>query len=155
MRIAFIIILIGFLQDVPNKPSEDFQIDIDYKFKARTQDRNTVHVSESQSEQDRRALGTTPLPFLTINLIIKNLGENEIRVRAMNNEKLVLFSRKAELNEKYPMEIGFMDDIKDGLTPREFNIQFLTDKRKEVSRIHMIIQDDGTFLVNNEVRGKF
>ncbi|MBK7650493.1 MAG: hypothetical protein IPJ20_06715 [Flammeovirgaceae bacterium] len=50
---------------------------------------------------------------------------------------------------------GFSEDIKDGMVTPEYTVLFINKDKKNVSRIYMLIQEDGTFLVNDEKRGKF
>ena len=51
--------------------------------------------------------------------------------------------------------MGFTDDVKAHVSPYEISIIFASKEKKEISRIHLLIQEDGTFLVNGEKRGKF
>ena len=50
------------------------------------------------------------------------------------------------------LEYGSMESM---TAPTGRKIFFLTDKKKEVSVVTLSIGEDGTFLVNDEVRGKF
>jgi hypothetical protein len=45
--------------------------------------------------------------------------------------------------------------MKDGVTPNAYNVVFYNKEKKQTSRIHLSVIEDGTFFVNGEKRGKF
>jgi hypothetical protein len=160
----FIFVLASFIQnDVPYKPKEEFQLVLDYQFKQRTMGASsttsgtssTIDISETVSEHEKKQRSTGPLPYLIINLKLLKLGEHEAKVRIVNGSGKVVYNKKAEVGTVYKIDLGFTDDVKDWVTPHEYNIYLLSSEKKEVSRIHMFIQKDGEFFVNNEKRGKF
>jgi hypothetical protein len=67
----------------------------------------------------------------------------------------LVFNRKASEGTKLTLDVGFIDDVKDRITPNSYTLNLFTDSKKIISRIHMVIMEDGTFLVNEEKRGKF
>lgn len=157
--IKYLLIFLLFIQEeVPLKPNEEFEIKLDYKFKQRNNsvDANyKVDFSESKADYDRRT-STNVLPYLSLNIKMLKLSEEEIRIKgvALPNGK-TLFSKKVVVGEIVKMELGFTDDLKDHVTPHEYNILLLSSDKKEISRIHLMVKDDGTFLINEQVRGKF
>jgi len=50
--------------------------------------------------------------------------------------------------------MGYTDDIKGRVTEHEYTVYFLSKDKKPVSRIVIYFQEDGTFLVNGEKRGR-
>ncbi|NJN41155.1 MAG: hypothetical protein HC811_01850 [Flammeovirgaceae bacterium] len=119
-----LIICLAFLQDIPFKSDADFVIEIDYKLKPRNKEQNTVILFELEDRTSNRALSsTTELPYLVVNLIIKNHSEDEVRVRTSNNMEGILFTKKVELNKKYRIDFGFTDDVKDNVTSNELHNQ--------------------------------
>jgi hypothetical protein len=142
--------------DVPLKPKEEFSIELNYTFKERPiSDRApTYENKDTKVDRDRN---TGPLPHLGLKVKFLKLGDEEVRVKAVNTFDRIMLTRKLEVNEMFLVDVGFMDDIKDRMpgATYEFNIYTVSAKKKELGRIHVLIQEDGTFLVNGEKRGKF
>lgn len=156
MKLPLIILLaLSLLQDVPIKPKDEFEIKLDYQFKNRpAQDPNSVHLNETRQEHDRR-VSTTPLPFLTLNIKMLKLSEDEVKMRVANNLTPRVALRKVEEGTIVPLQIGFTDDVKDRVTAHLYTLTLLSPKKTESSKIEILIEEDGTFLVNGEKRGKF
>lgn len=158
----FLFVLASLVQnEVPYKPSEEFKLELDYKFKQRTSDAgsttssssSTVDIAETVSEHNKKRGG--PLPYLVVNLKLLKLAEGEVKVRIVNGSGKLVYNKKADISTVYKIDLGFTDDVKDWVTPHEYNIYLLSPEKKELSRIHMFVQKDGEFFVNNEKRGKF
>jgi hypothetical protein len=144
-----------YQEDVPLKPFDEFELKLNFSFKKRPQvDKYTMNFEESKQEFERRNT-SGDLPFLTIDLKFLKLSDEEVRVRVVNSESKLIYTKKANLDNHVEFDLGFTDDLKDHVSAHEFNIYLLTGKRKETSRIHLFVTEDGTFLVNNEKRGKF
>ncbi len=158
MIISILMVLLGIPQqkEIPFKPNEEFQLEIDYKFKVRTgyNDSNT-HVNFETNDLEAKHGGDGPLPYLIINFKMVRLSENEVRVKVINNLGKLVLSRRAEAGESFKLDLGFTDDMKDRVTPFEYDVIFIDSKKNEVSAVQLYIHDDGTFLVNGEKRGKF
>ena len=150
-------LLYSFLQsEIPYKPSEEFHLVIDYKFKQRTMGTSaTLDFGETVGEHEKKMRGSGPLPYLIIELKILKLAEGEVKVKAVTGNGKIVFNRKAEVGVIHKLDLGFTDDVKDRVTPYEFNIYFLSSSKKILSRIHLFVEEEGVVLVNNEQRGKF
>ena len=155
MAILLIVILLFNYQDVPFKNGDDFLIEVDYQLKGRQSEPNTLLFTEGESGHVTRNLGSSALPFLTVKLTIKNQAEDEVRIRTTNNSGAALFTKKIEIDKVYRIEFGFTDDVKDNITSNAYTVTFLNDKKKAVSKIHLLINNDGTFYVNDVIKGKF
>lgn len=160
MQFHLLIFLLLFLpqekKEAAYKPFSEFEVLIDYKFKQRPGvDRYKVDYFETREDRERNQFHGAPLPYLIVSFKLLKLSEEEVKVRAVNNLGHTVFSKKAELETPVKIDVGFTDDVKDRVTPYEFTITFLSQKKKETSRIHMFILEDGTFVINNEKRGKF
>jgi hypothetical protein len=83
------------------------------------------------------------------------LDPEEVKVRIVDNKMKVVYNRKVKQDEIVPFVMGFTDDMKDRVTAHEFTVIFMTSAKKELSRILITVNEDGTFLVNDEKRGKF
>lgn len=144
-----------FLQEIPFKPKDEFEIKLDYQFKSRpASDVNKVHFDETRKEHERRS-SSTPLPYLTLNIKMLQLGEDEVKAKITNNLTPRVVSRKVAAGTIIPLEIGFTDDVKDRVAAHHYVFTIMTSKKVQTNKIEIIIEEDGTFLVNGEKRGKF
>lgn len=142
---------------VPMKAAEEFKVELEYKFKNRPATDNAfIDLTETVAEKERRTTGnTTPLPYLIIHLTFQKLSDNEVRVRCTDSNQKNRFSKKAELEKVYTLDLGFTEDMKDRVTAYEFIFSLMDADRKDSSQIVLHVEEDGTFLVNGVRRGKF
>ena len=145
----------AILQDVRYKPSDEFDVKLQYEFRQRLiHDNSTVYPSDGTGAGGRKT-SSTMLPYLDIKLTMLKLQPQEVRLRIVNNKGESVYGRKVKQGDVAPINMGFTDDVKDRVSAHEYTACFLTADRKEISRIVITIKEDGTFLVNNEKRGKF
>ncbi len=158
MIISILMVLLGVpLQtEVPFKPNEEFQLQVDYKFKVRTgNNSSTLQIDFDKGNLEEKKTADGPLPYLIINFKMLKLSDQEVRVKVINNFGKLFLTKKIKAGEDFKLDLGFTDDMKDRVTAYEYNIYFINSDKKEVSMVHFYIHEDGTFLVNNEKRGKF
>ncbi len=139
--------------EIPYKPNDEFAVEVKLELKPKPMDRYTVDYTETVDQRNRKLGGD--LPYLTVKIKYKKLQENEVRIKGYNNVRQMICNKKAEPELEVKLNLGFTDDLKDRVAPHEFTVYTLDAKKNEVARIHMLVQEDGTFLVNGEVRGKF
>ncbi len=141
---------------VPHKPKEEFEVLIDYQFKRRSAtDALTVDYSETKEDQDKKRYGAGVRPYLILNMKLVKLSSEEVKVRATNTDGRTVYNKKVMVGDMVKFDMGFTDDIKDRVGPYAVSVVFLSKDKKETSRIYLYVHEDGTFLVNDEVRGKF
>lgn len=151
----FVLLLI-FIQDVPFKPKEEFEIKLDYQFKQRpVGDHNTVRLSDSPKEAHDSRGGGGVLPYLILNIKSLKLPEEKMRIRITTNLNDRTSFRKTSVNTVLALDLGFTDDMKDRVTAHEYILTFVTADKTAVDRILISIGEDGSFLVNGEKRGQF
>lgn len=156
-----IMILAGTLSlllqiEAPSKANEDFLIELEYTIKPRPLASNSnINMVETEKQRKQRSTGGEPLPYLILQLSILKLSGEEVRIRCTNNLGKTVLSKKAELDKKYKLDLGYTDDIKDQVTAHAYTIDFLSADKREVSRILLVVEKDGTFSVNGSKRGKF
>ncbi len=137
---------------VPYKPSNEFEVIIDYKF----QERPPIdHSKEYQASPDEKNRKTGQLPYLKLQLKFLKLNSDEVKVKVVNSSGNIMYSRKAMEGTVIILDIGFSDDVKDRITPYEFTAVLYSDTKKSTSRIHLVIMEDGAFMVNDVKKGKF
>lgn len=150
MKIALFSLLFLILQeDVPFKPNDQFAINLDFQFKTRYVNPSVVSLDPSQRTTTG---GVLPYLFLSINVL--KLAEDEVRVRIENSNGQVVLSRKAAEGMVAKLDLGFMDDIKDRVTPHAYQVYFVSKDKLVRSRILISFDEDGTYTVNGEKRGK-
>jgi len=141
-------------QDVRYKPNDEFDVKLQYEFRQRIIEHATIYPSDGSGASVRKA-SSTLLPYLDIQLKMLKLHRDEVRLRIVNNKGESVYGRKVKEGDVASINIGFTDDVKDRVSAHEYTATFLTADRKEISRIVITVNEDGTFLVNNEKRGKF
>lgn len=147
--ILFVLFLLLWQEEVPYKPAEDFRLGLDYNFKTRP--------TEQVSDYDREKKVTTggPLPYLILDCKILKLADGEVKVKIVRGSREVISTRNIKVGTSINLDMGFTEDMKDRVTPHEYTLYFLNDKKKQLSRIHLFIGEEGDFLVNGTTRGKF
>lgn len=151
MKFIWIIIFsfLLFQDEVLLKANEEFELKIDLQFKQRPKDANTVDL-------DQRTLPTSGMnaPYLNINLRILKPVAEEKRVKVTNNRNQTLLSRKFDPNVLIKLDVGFTDDIKDRASAHQYIVTFLSKDKIPMSKVEIFFEEDGTYIVNGEKRGK-
>lgn len=157
LTVIFFVLVAGWQEpQVPLKPSDEFQLTVDYRFKTRPSTSGQSNINyDYQNDRIVREGGGGPLPYLVIKFKTLKLAEQESRVRVENNVPKTVLTKKVAEGDEFDLDLGYTDDMKDRVSAFEYNIYFLSAKKEPVSRVHLFIADDGTFFVNGEKRGKF
>lgn len=143
-----------FQDEIPLKPDNEYELKLNFELRNRPPvAQPTVDYVETQEEHERKNKSGT-LPFLKLKLTFIELSEDEVRVRVTDNLGRNIYNKKAVLDEPIDFDLGFTDDLKDHVGAYEFDIFLLSSKRKETSRIHLLVNEDGGFMVNSKQRGK-
>lgn len=149
MVVAIAFVLLVFQQDIPFKPNDEFELKMNYDL--RTRPAPSGHTIDLQKSR----IGVGPLPFLGLTLTLLEIQPGEDRVRIIDNYRDVVASRKIKPGFELSFDLGFTADMKDRVKAHEYTIYFQSASDKNnTSRIVVHIAEDGTFLVNNEVRGR-
>jgi len=139
---------------VPFKPANEYEVIIDYKFQDRPVIDQTKVVYDVSDDKNRKT-SSGPLPYLKLQLKLLKLSSEEVKVRVVNSSGNLMFNKKVTEGTIIKLDIGFIDDVKDRVTPYEFTVLLYSDSKNAISRIHLVIMEDGTFMVNDEKKGKF
>ncbi|HYG17975.1 MAG TPA: hypothetical protein VD816_03565 [Ohtaekwangia sp.] len=138
-----------FQEKVPYKPNDQFRIDLDFTFKKRP-----PMVSSTVDFENVRKYDGSPLPYLYLNVEVLKLADEEVKIRVENSKGENIMARKIEVGAKAQLDLGFTDDIKDRVSSHEYVVYFTSKDRNPVSRIVIFFDQDGTYLVNEEKRGR-
>ncbi len=152
MKLILVYIFSFFLfQDQTRyKTNDEFELKLDLQFKKRPgPDMNKVDL-------EKRTLPTAGMnaPYLYIDLRVLKPVAEESRVKVLKNGRETLMSRKFDPNLVIKLDLGFTDDIKDQVTPHHYLVTFLSKDKEPLSRIEIVFEEDGTYIVNGEKRGK-
>ncbi|HMJ68181.1 MAG TPA: hypothetical protein VK508_04775 [Cyclobacteriaceae bacterium] len=149
--------LISFLflwqtAEIPFRAKEDFQVELKYDLKTRpAKDPNAVTFEGGRVSTN----SSGALPYLTVNVTILNPKVEEIRFRCENNLGKSVFNKKADRTLRYVIDMGYIDDLKDHVSPHGYTLFAIADDRVSLNKIEFLVMEDGTFMVNGEKRGKF
>lgn len=151
MKILAILFLVYSLQGdvIPLKPKDEFNLKVNMEFRSRQLDQPAVVYS---TENIRRSSG--PLPYLQFDLALLKLPDGESRIRVVNNENETVLSKKIGIGDVLKLDMGYTDDLKGHRQGCAYNILLLNAQKKANSRIVIHFEEDGTYLVNGEKRGK-
>jgi hypothetical protein len=79
---------------------------------------------------------------------------DEAKVKVIDNLGRTLTSKKIDTTKNVVLDLGFTDDLKDHVSPHEYEILFLSAEKEVLRRILIEFESDGAYLVNREKRGK-
>lgn len=150
------LLLLFFVQEdqTPFKPREEFEIKLDFEFRDRPAgNANSIELSQTQREYQRsRAVG--PLPYLYLNLRVLKQRPEEVRIRVIENGVRTALNKKFDMNAVLKLDMGYTDDIKDRIKAYEYTVYYMNADKEPVSKVVIYFDEDGTYFVNSEKRGK-
>jgi hypothetical protein len=146
--------LLCLQEEIPFKPTEEFEIKLNFEFKER-EGTNVNKIEMDQTEKEyKRSRSSGPLPYLNMSLRAIKLTPDEVRVRIQQNGKNVALNKKIDTTTILKLDLGFTDDIKDRVSPHEYTVFFLNQDKQPLSKVIIFFEEDGTYLVNGQKRGK-
>ena len=152
MKLIVVSICLMFLmQDqIPYKANDEFELKLDLQFKKRPASEG------SKIDMEKRTLPTSGMsaPYLNLNLRVLKEVAQEVRVKVEKNDGQTILSRKFDTSVVIKLDLGFTDDIKDHVSANHYIVTFLTKERSPLSRVEIFFEEDGTYIVNGEKRGK-
>ena len=155
MKFICLLLFIFLQQDqTPLKPKGEFEIKLDFEFRDRPlADPNKLEYNQTQREFDR-SRATGPLPYLYLDVrVLKQIPE-EVRIRVIENGTKTVFNKKFDMNTVLKLDMGYTDDIKDRVSAYEYAVFFLSADKVPLSKVMIRFDEDGTYFVNDEKRGK-
>jgi len=150
-------VLLSQSTEVPYKPADEFEVKIDVQIKARPNSlERPPQIDFTETIAAKRAKqSNVPEPFLAFKIKFLKLSGQEVKMRILTESGASVYHKKAIAGGVINLEMGFIKDIKDGVVSREYQVLLLSPEKKPVSRVHIFIEKDGTYLVNEVVCGKF
>jgi len=146
--------LLCLQEEIPFKPSEEFEVKLSFEFKER-EGTNVNKIELDQTEKEyQRSRSSGPLPYLNMSVRAIKLAPEEVRVKVQQNGKNVALNKKIDTTTILKLDLGFTDDIKDRVSPYEYTLFFLNQDKEPLSKVIIYFEEDGTYLVNGQKRGK-
>ncbi len=143
----FLLILSSLTEDIPFKSKDEFEVNLDFQFRTRVKESSEVYTSTASNTSG-------PLPYLTLSMKVLKLAPGETKIRIINSKGQVLYTRKAAEGTVVNLDMGYTDDIKGRVSEHEYTLVFISPDKKPLSRIVIHFQEDGSYFINEEKRGK-
>jgi hypothetical protein len=154
MKLFFLLPVIFFIQnEVPFKPADEFQVNIDLKFKEKPPAYGANTFTPTGERLDTQ--NTSMLPFLEVSVTNLKIREDEVRIVAVNSMGKQLLRKKASPAPDIRFVMGFIDDLKSTNSANEITVFFVSAEKKELRKIVLKVLPTGVFQVNGEWRGQF
>lgn len=147
-------VLIGFVslmllvQDLPYKAKDEFEVRLKFEFRTKTTSSTTVQMDGSQAKT------SGPLPYLKATVVVVKIAEGEARARVEDVTGKLILSKKIEEKTELNFDLGYTDDLKGRTSSHEFTVKLLDANKQSISRIVISFDEDGTYYINGEKRGK-
>lgn len=144
--VVLVSIFVAAFQDVPFKAKDEFELKLDYQFKPRPKT-EAVEMTVTTSRN-------TPLPFLSIQLNVLTVLDDEYRVRIVDGKGNVLGTKVLAKGRSLKFDVGYTDDVKDRVSSDRYIINFHGKDKKINRNIVIRFDTDGGYFVNDEQRGR-
>ncbi len=128
-------------------------LNYDFKYRGNVESMSTKKPAYDINENNNRLSG--PLPYVIVHMKLLKLSEDEVRIKIVTNLGKTIFVKKVTQGDSFKLDLGYTDDMKDRVTAYSYSIVFMNKERVGVRIINLEVQEDGTFLMNGEKRGKF
>ncbi|MBS1488436.1 MAG: hypothetical protein JST43_12685 [Bacteroidetes bacterium] len=149
---SFFILLTCFLlqDEIPFKPADEFQVDINLRFKEKPSQygSNTYNTSGERMDNSKGQQS-----FLSVKISSLKIREDEIRISVIRPDKREIFKKKTEGLSEFNFDMGFVADLKS--EGGEFVILFISPDKKKIRKIVLSITPTGIFSVNGKWHGQF
>ena len=145
-------------EDIPYKNSEEFRVEIELKFKSKPPNDSRLNsefkLNSYSNDGTKRNDFDKPEPFLLVNIVQLKILDDEVKMWAVDSKGKTFFKRKCS-SENIHLEMGFLSNLKSGVTSNTVTIFFLSAEKKKLREIVLTVLPDGTFLVNGKWHGQF
>lgn len=149
--VVFVLIspLLNSQDQIPFEDKLSYKFELDYNFKTKT-----TQQSNELEPGKIRTVGSSLLPYVKVFLTLTNMPADRYRVRIINDLGAKVLTKKIKHNMRIIVDMGYADDIKDGIGPHRYDIYFEDKSKNKLSKIVLDIDKEGNFLVNEQLYGK-
>ncbi len=146
--IIFCLVFSVFLQDnVPLLSADEFTYEVEYFLKQKQKNTSTVYEANKSSESSVQML-----PYVRINFSFLSFQESDKKIRVFQGDKL-LNTRRIKGPMKLGLEMGYTEDLKEGILPPVFEVLILNDDKETRAKIKVEVRPNGELLINEVVSG--
>ena len=154
MKLFFILLLfVGFQAEVPYKPSDEFQVNIDLNFKTKDSKYPTSTYDQNGDRLDK--VSSTQLPYLAVSVTQIKFQSDEIKVVAIDSQGKTLLKKKASSDLILNFQMGFVEELKKKSPNSEITLYFLSEEKNKLRKIVFSVAPTGVFVVNGKWHGQF
>jgi len=149
----FFLLFVGFQEDVPYKPDDEFQVNIDVTFKNKESKYGLSTYNQNGERLDR--VSENPFPFLTVSVSQFKVQNDEVKVLSSDSKDKVLSKKNASADLVLHFDMGFVDELKKGSPNNHVVVYFLSEEKKKLRKITFSVTPTGVFEVNGKWHGQF
>jgi len=154
MKVLVVLFSFIFFQDeIPYKPSDEFQVNIDLKFKEKSSEYNPNSFDGNGERLDKPEKGLRA--FLSVTVTQLKIQSDEVKIIAVDSQGKILLKKKASPNLVLRFKMGFVEDLKNKRAPNGITVFFISPGKKELRKIVFEVSSNGIFAVNGQWHGQF
>lgn len=132
---------------VPLLAAEEFSYEMEYFLKQKESKSSSVY---DISDESRSSTGS--LPFVRIKFSLLSFLDSDKKIRVYQGSKM-LNNYKIKGPMKLNLDMGFSEDLKEGLVPSIFHIYIINDNKTRRTQIKVEVKPNGELLINEVVSG--
>jgi len=151
--LVFLFSFILFQGEIPYKPSDEFQVNIDLKFKEKSSGYNPNAFDGNGERLDKPQQGLRA--FLAVTVTQLKIQSDEVKIIAVDSQGKTLLKKKASPSLALRFQMGFVEDLKSKRTPSSITVFFISSKKEELRKIVFEVSSNGVFAVNGQWHGQF
>ncbi len=151
--LALFFSFLPFQEEIPYKPSDEFQVKVDLKFKEKSSGYNPNSFTTSGERLDKPKVGLRA--FLSVNVAQLKVQADESKIMAVDSQGKILTKKKVSPALELNFQMGFVEDLKSNAVASEITIYFLSPDKKELRKIVFGVLPNGVFQVNGQWHGQF
>ena len=148
-----LLFFVGFQLEVPYKPSDEFQVNIDLNFKIKDSKYSTSTYDQNGDRLDR--VSSTPLPYLAVSVAQIKFQSDEVKIVAIDSQGKTLVKKKVSSDLVLHFQMGFVEDLKKKSPNSEITVYFLSVEKNRLRKIVFSVAPTGVFVVNGKWHGQF
>jgi len=156
--LLYLFALLLFQDEIPYKPSDEFQLNVDLKFKEKISGGNTSGYNQNAVNNNGERLDKPKKElraFLSVSVTQLKIQSDEAKIIVIDSQGTTLLKKKASADLALRFNMGFVEDLKNNTSANEITVFFLSPQKKELRKIVFAVSPTGIFAVNGQWRGQF
>jgi hypothetical protein len=146
--------------DTPSKAKEEYSVDINFQFKPHpgiggSGSTQKIRFNEATAPPPENRFSGGQYPYVKLTLALLKLSDEETKMKITDTDGNSVYNKKVKQGAIISLDLGFVDEMKERTSSTEYDCVLMTDKKKKISKIHILIDKEGTYFVNGAKMGKF